>query len=32
MALTELSEIPVDKLLEMRVEKFSRMGYWKDSK
>jgi len=30
-ALTELSEISVDKLLEMRVEKFSKMGYWKES-
>jgi acetyl-CoA carboxylase carboxyl transferase subunit alpha len=31
-SLTELSEIPVDKLLEMRVEKFSKMGYWDESK
>ena len=30
--LTELSAIPVDKLLEMRVEKFSKMGYWNESK
>jgi acetyl-CoA carboxylase carboxyl transferase subunit alpha len=30
--LTELSTIPVDKLLEMRVEKFSKMGYWNESK
>jgi acetyl-CoA carboxylase carboxyl transferase subunit alpha len=31
-SLTELSKIPVDKLLEMRVEKFSKMGYWDESK
>jgi acetyl-CoA carboxylase carboxyl transferase subunit alpha len=31
-SLTELSAIPVDKLLEMRVEKFSKMGYWNESK
>jgi acetyl-CoA carboxylase carboxyl transferase subunit alpha len=29
-SLTELSEIPVDKLLEMRVEKFAKMGYWSE--
>jgi acetyl-CoA carboxylase carboxyl transferase subunit alpha len=29
-ALTELFTIPADKLLEMRVEKFSKMGYWKE--
>jgi acetyl-CoA carboxylase carboxyl transferase subunit alpha len=29
-ALTELFAIPADKLLEMRVEKFSKMGYWKE--
>ena len=28
--LNELSQIPVDKLLEMRVEKFSKMGHWKE--
>jgi acetyl-CoA carboxylase carboxyl transferase subunit alpha len=28
--LTELSQIPVDKLLEMRVDKFSKMGYWNE--
>jgi len=31
-SLTELSAIPVDKLLEMRVEKFSKMGFWNESK
>ncbi|MCK4753613.1 MAG: acetyl-CoA carboxylase carboxyltransferase subunit alpha [Calditrichia bacterium] len=30
--LAELSEIPADKLLEMRLEKFSKMGYWNESK
>ncbi len=29
-ALTELSKIPVDKLLEMRMEKFSKMGFWNE--
>jgi acetyl-CoA carboxylase carboxyl transferase subunit alpha len=29
-SLTELSKIPVDKLLEMRVDKFSKMGYWNE--
>jgi len=31
-SLTELSAISVDKLLEMRIEKFSKMGYWNESK
>jgi acetyl-CoA carboxylase carboxyl transferase subunit alpha len=30
--LTELSAIPVDKLLQMRLEKFSKMGSWNESK
>ncbi len=30
--LAELSEIPADKLLEMRLEKFSKMGCWNESK
>jgi acetyl-CoA carboxylase carboxyl transferase subunit alpha len=29
-ALTELSAIPVDKLLEERIEKFSTMGFWQE--
>jgi acetyl-CoA carboxylase carboxyl transferase subunit alpha len=29
-SISELSEIPVDKLLEMRVEKFAKMGYWSE--
>jgi acetyl-CoA carboxylase carboxyl transferase subunit alpha len=29
-SLTELSKFPVDKLLEMRVDKFSKMGYWNE--
>jgi len=29
-SLAELSEIPVDKLLQMRVDKFSKMGYWNE--
>jgi acetyl-CoA carboxylase carboxyl transferase subunit alpha len=28
--LTALSQIPTDKLLEQRVEKFSKMGFWKE--
>lgn len=28
--LSELSELPVDNLLQMRLEKFSKMGYWKE--
>jgi len=28
--LTELSKIPADKLLEMRIEKFSKMGFWNE--
>ena len=32
LTLGELSKIPVDKLLEMRVEKFSRMGHWDELK
>jgi acetyl-CoA carboxylase carboxyl transferase subunit alpha len=28
--LTELSQVSVDKLLEMRVDKFSKMGYWNE--
>ena len=28
--LTELLKIPADKLLEMRLEKFSKMGFWKE--
>ena len=31
-SLTELSAIPVDNLLEMRIEKFSKMGSWNESK
>lgn len=28
--LNELSQIPVDKLLEQRIEKYSKMGYWQE--